>query len=98
MGTANEMTDSVSAPSPFLDLPGALVEEVLQRTREVGHGLLDSFERIRNDRQIFREQLRSSGLLCRDSELEYPHIPTSCGVDGSYAVERLLTTDLATCA
>lgn len=98
MGTANEMTDSVSVPSPFLDLPGALVEEVLQRTREVGHGLLDSFERIRKDRQIFREQLRSSGMLCRDSELEYPPIPTSCGVDGSYAVERLLTTDLAACA
>ena len=86
------------ASNPFLDLPGALVEEVLQRTGDVGRTLLDSFEEVRNKRQILREQLRNNGLLFRDSDLEYPPIPTSCGIDGSYAVEGLLTTDFAACA
>jgi hypothetical protein len=67
------------ASDPFLDLPGALVEEVLQRTGDVGRTLLASFEEVRNKRQILREQLRNNGLLFRDSDLEYPPIPTSCG-------------------
>lgn len=92
------MTDAAAVASPFLDLPGALVEEVLQRTGDVGRGLLNSFEQVRRERQTMREQLQSTGLLCRDSELEYPPIPTCCGIDGSYAVERLLTTDFAACA
>lgn len=87
-----------AGPAPFLDLPGALVEEVLQRTGDVGRGLLDSFEDVRQRKQVLRDQLRESGLLCRDNDLEYPPIPTSCGIDGSYAVERLLTTDFAACA
>lgn len=92
------MIDSTAPASPFLDLPGALVEEILQRTDEVGRGLLGAFEQVREQRQTLREQMRATGLLCRDSDLDYPPIPTSCGIDGSYAVERLLTTDFAACA
>jgi hypothetical protein len=98
VGEGREMTISPAIPSPFLDLPGALVEEVLQRTNDVGRGLLDSFEHVRRERETLREQLRSTGLLRRDNDLEYPPIPTCCGIDGSYAVERLLTTDFAACA
>ena len=85
-------------PSPFNDLPAALVDEVIQCSQGVGERLLASFEQVRTDRQRYREQLTAAGLLRRESDLENPHIPTCCGVDGSYAVERLLTTDLAATA
>lgn len=92
------MPETVTSPAPFADLPSALVDEVLQRTDAVGLHLLKSFEHVRTERKNLRADLSNSGLLCRDGELEYPPIPSTCGVDGSYAVERLLTTDLAAAA
>lgn len=92
------MTEPSSGPSPFTDLPGALVEEVMQRTDEVGRTLLASFEHVRSERADLRAKLQRSGRLARDTDLEYPPIPSTCAVDGSYAVERLLTTDLAAAA
>jgi len=92
------MTEQSPGPSPFTDLPGALVEEVMQRTDEVGRSLLQSFEHVRSERATFRNKLQQSGRLGRDTDLEYPPIPSTCAVDGSYAVERLLTTDLAAAA
>ena len=84
--------------SPFNDLPAALVDEVILSSQDIGKRLLQSFEQVRADRQKCRDQLAAAGLLRRESDLEIPHIPTCCGVDGSYAVERLLTTDLAAAA
>lgn len=92
------MPDENQTPTPFTDLPGALVEEVMQRTKDVGRSLLHSFEHIHTERAAMRDRLRQSGLLGRDGELEYPPIPSTCAVDGSYAVERLLTIDLAAAA
>jgi hypothetical protein len=87
-----------AATTPFIDLPAALVDEVLQRTSAVGENLVASFEQIRRERQSLRQQLKNNSLLCRDADLGYPPIPTSCGIDGSYAVERLLAIDLAAVA
>jgi len=70
----------------------------MQRTDEVGRALLQSFEHVRSERVTFRTKLQQSGQLGRDTDLEYPPIPSTCAVDGSYAVERLLTTDLAAAA
>jgi hypothetical protein len=84
--------------SPFSDLPAALVDEVILSSQGIGKRLLQSFEQVRAERQKRRDQLAAARLLRRESELENPHIPTSCGVDGSYAVERLLATDLAAAA
>jgi hypothetical protein len=92
------MTEQDPGPSPFTDLPGALVEEVMQRTDEVGRSLLQSFQHVRRERATFRTKLQQSGRLGRDTDLEYPPIPSTSAVDGSYAVERLLTTDLAAAA
>jgi hypothetical protein len=92
------MIETVLNAAPFADLPSALVEEVLQRTDAVGQHLLKSFEHVRAERKTLRGDLSGNGLLCRDGEIEYPPIPSTCGVDGSYAVERLLTTDLAAAA
>jgi hypothetical protein len=84
--------------TPFVDLPGALVEEILHRTDEVAEVLLETFRTVRADRDHLRATLISGGLVVGESSLGYPPLPTTCAVDGSYAIERLLTSDLAACA
>lgn len=89
------MTGIPGGQAPFADLPAALVEEVLSETTAVAESLLTSFQQVREDRQSLRKQLVDSGLVITDSSLGYPPMPTTCAADGSYAIERLLTTDLA---
>ena len=91
------MSDRVTE-RPFAELPAALVEEVLDRTEGLGRELLQSFEAMRAQRQARRAQLANAGLLRREADLPPVPIPTTCGVDGSYAIERLLTTDLVAAA
>jgi len=85
-----------SDSSPFAELPAALVEELLGKTASVGDQLLDSFRQIRADREKFRDALKATTK--NDSSYGYPSLPTTCGTDGSYGVERLLSTDLAAAA
>lgn len=83
---------------PFAELPEALVEEMLSKSELVGDRLYDSFKEIQNNKAKMREQLQEQNILKQDTEVGYPGIPTTCGVDGSYAVEKLLATDFAACA
>jgi len=87
-----------SAERPFGELPAGLVDEVLKRTEDLSQKLLRDFEQVRVHRQQWREGLGRQGLLHRDAELPYMPIPTTCGIDGSYAVERLLASDLVAAA
>jgi hypothetical protein len=87
-----------SVERPFGELPAALVDEVLRRTEDLGQRLLGDFEQVRTRRQEWRGGLKQAGLLHRDAEVPYMPIPTTCGVDGSYAVERLLASDLVAAA
>lgn len=87
-----------SVERPFGELPAALVDEVLKRTEDLGQKLLDDFEQVRARRREWRESLEQANLLHRDAELPYMPIPTTCGIDGSYAVERLLASDLVAAA
>jgi hypothetical protein len=87
-----------SVERPFGELPAALVDEVLKRTEDLSQKLLDDFEQVRARRQEWRANLERAGLLHRDAELPYMPIPTTCGIDGSYAVERLLASDLVAAA
>ena len=84
--------------TPFADLPAALVDDVLGQTSAVARELLTSFQQVREERESLRKHLIDSGLLIAESSLGYPPIPTTCATDGSYAIERLLTTDLAAAA
>ena len=84
--------------APFAELPAALVDEVLGQTSAVARDLLDSFRQVREERAALRAKLEGSGALIADSSLGYPPAPTTCAADGSYAIERLLTTDLAAAA
>ena len=92
------MVREESTPRPFAELPGALVEEVLSQTEGVGTTLLAAFQQLQDQKAGFRQALSSASILFRDSDLGSPPIPTSCGVDGSYAIERLLATDLVAVA
>lgn len=80
--------------SPFVDLPAALVEEVLEKSQSVSDVLLRTFQEVRAERAALRQRLVQEDLLQHESELGYPPPPTTCGTDGSYAVERLLSADL----
>ena len=94
------MTQTPFSPdsAPFADLPAALVDDVLDQTSDVAGKLLTSFQQVREDRESLRKHLVGSGLVIAESSLGYPPIPTTCATDGSYAIERLLTTDLAAAA
>lgn len=89
---------SASFDRPFADLPSALVDEVLQRTQEVGKALLDSFHELQSQKAARRSQLADSKLLGRESDFEYVTTPTTCGIDGAFAIERLLAIDLVAAA
>jgi len=84
---------------PFMDLPEALVDELLSRCSIVSGSLSSSFKKVNDEGNRIRDALGEHNLLHRDSEVSsVPVNPTTCGIDGSYAVERLLSTDLAATA
>lgn len=81
--------------NPFRDLPEALVSEILSNCYKVSAQLSQSFRQLRDKKRVYRQRLQDKNLLHKDSDLSFvPANPTSCGIDGSYAVERLLSTDL----
>jgi len=86
------------ADTPFANLPEALVEEMLSKSEQVGEKLYGTFKEIQTNKENMRKQLEEKNILKRDSELGCPGIPTTCGVDGSYCVERLLANDFVACA
>ncbi len=83
---------------PFLDLPATLVEEVLNHTKNLGEKMLNEMNQAWKRRQEWRQGLIQAGLLRREGELPPALIPTTCGVDGSHAIERLLANDLVAVA
>lgn len=83
---------------PFSQLPQALVEEVLTKSRKIGQKLYDSFQEIEKNKEEIRNQLLKEDFLKNDSELSNFYIPTTCGIDGAYAVEKLLAIDFVACA
>ncbi|HIP71152.1 MAG TPA: DNA double-strand break repair nuclease NurA [Anaerolineae bacterium] len=85
----------LTTDSLFAELPASLVDEVLSLTKEkVSQELLRSFEEIKENRDIWQDQLSQHGLIKHESMLPRVESPTCCGSDGSYAIERLLATDL----
>jgi hypothetical protein len=84
--------------TPFVDLPAALVEEVLAQSASAGDILLETFRQVKNDHSEYRQALLDRKLILHESALGYPPLPTTCGTDGSYAIERLLTADLTAAA
>ena len=88
----------IQPPQPFADLPAGLVEELLAKAGDAGEAMLASFQDLRDSRDELRKQLRDRNLVRHESELGYPPEPSTCGTDGSYGVERLLSADFVACA
>lgn len=82
----------------FSDLPAALVEELLSEASGAGTQILNRFNDLKSKREKQRKELIENGLIINESDLGYPPLPTTCGVDGSYAIERLLTVDFIAAA
>lgn len=87
-----------SEQQPFPELPAALIEELLDHARTLSKKLEEAFSQIRAQRSRWRSELSHEGILSNVSNLPSGVIPTTCGVDGSYAVERLLANDLVVAA
>jgi hypothetical protein len=82
----------------FQDLPQALVEELLSTSNSIGEQILDSFMNVADKKQEIRYNLHNDRFILKDSDFGIPPIPTTCGIDGSYAMEKLLAVDMAACA
>jgi hypothetical protein len=84
--------------TPFADLPAALVAEMLDLAPAVGDELIEVLSTVKSSRVELRSTLMAEGLLLNENSLPPCDIPTSCAADGSYGIERLLTTDLGVAA
>jgi hypothetical protein len=78
----------------FKDLPQALVEELLKKCEDVGGRMATNFDQMRELKEIIRKKLQDDGLLKTKAALPYQTIPTCCGVDGAYAVEKMSSSDI----
>lgn len=91
--------DKKIVENPFDELPEALVEEMLNQCDELGENLSNSFQKLCENKTDIRKELVRKKLLRRDTEISSaPMHPTTCGVDGSYAIEKLLSTDMVAMA
>jgi hypothetical protein len=80
--------------TPFAELPAALVDEVLTQTKDVSQRLLSAFDDLKDKKETWRSALSQKGLIQKQAALPFVNTPTTCGVDGSMAIERLLALDL----
>ncbi len=83
---------------PFGELPGALVEEMLNKSEQIRYDLFNSYSVIRDKKELMRKQLEDNGFLKYEYEYGNPRPPTTCGIDGARVIERLLSIDYAACA
>ena len=84
--------------SPFEDLPAALLDEILGNTTTVARKIVTSFNKVAEERDSLRAKLVNSGMLMNEAALGLAPPQSTCAADGSYAIERLLATDLAVAA
>jgi hypothetical protein len=80
---------------PFGELPEALVEEMLCQCNRLGSNLSASFQKLYDSKIQIRAKLAEKKLLHKDTDISsVPSYPTTCAVDGAFAIERLICTDL----
>lgn len=76
------------------ELPQSLIFDAFEQIKDIEHELLKSFDDLRERKTEFRDKLRGSGLLKHAASLPEKQSPTTCGIDGAYAIDKLLATDL----
>ena len=82
----------------FGDLPGALIEKLMNQAEDVGHKYIAQLESLRAQREDIRTLMRAEGLLARQNDLPAVEEPTTCGVDGGRITDNLLATDIVAIA
>lgn len=86
----------IAEEHPFEDLPEGLVEEMLKRSKQISTEMTAQFGKIYEDKEKIRQALYKAHLLHNINDLPITTTyPTSSGIDGAYAVERLVSTDFA---
>ena len=80
--------------APFLDIPASLVEEMLSKTSQISDNLFKSLDLIKKKKNSFRTQLEEANILDSDRNYQDDTRLESIAVDGAYAIERLLGSDL----
>ena len=78
----------------FADLPDALVNELLSTAGMVAELVGAQFQRMRENRNRYRNQAVESGLVRRKADLDVPREPSVAGVDGSYQLHHLTALDI----
>lgn len=85
--------------TPFSELPEALVEDMLNQCDGISRKLSITFQKLLNLKKEARKILKDKKLLRKDSEITLtPSHPTTCGIDGAFAIEKLLSTDIVAIA
>jgi hypothetical protein len=80
---------------PFGELPEALVEEMLSQCNRIGSNLSTSFQKLYDSKTQIRAKLDEKKILHKDTDISaMPSYPTTCAVDGAFAIERMICTDL----
>ena len=80
-------------------LPGAIVEDLLDKAKHIGDEYVLRMEGVQRHRQHLRERMHELDMLKNAHDLRQVEEPTTCGVDGARATEQMLANDLvAACA
>jgi len=89
----------ITSDNPFNELPESLVVDMLDQCGDIGLKLSKSFHDLYNIKKDIRKKLKEGGLLVKDSDIMLPPTyPTCCAVDGSFSIEKLLSTDIVAAA
>jgi hypothetical protein len=89
------MIEECGIDKPFMDLPEALVEEMLFSYEQSSIKLAKSFDKILSNKECIRDALKRFNLRPDSMVIGFRTYPTACGIDGAYAIERLLATNIA---
>jgi len=89
----------ITHQNPFNELPEALVVDMLSQCDKIGLKLSNSFQNLYKIKPDLRKRLKEKKLLKKDLDIMLPPShPTCCAVDGSFSVEKLLSTDIVAAA
>lgn len=72
---------------------------MLNQSGDLEIELANSYKSLLDNKLHFRNELQSHDILKKDAEISIVSTyPTTCGIDGSYAIEKLLSTDMVAIA
>lgn len=80
-----------------MGLPAVLVEDILRRSEGAGASLVDSIRRVQGSRGPIRKWLKEQGMLLDGPDGDVG-ATTTCGIDGSYVIDSMLSTSAVACA